>query len=123
MNKCTVVFVAGTQPLDPAHASRAAAALEVEGITNWADRFELLSDVNRLRLLLCLHHAPDISVSDLAVALEMSPTSVSHALRLLRHQHWVSASRDGRIMRYRLADDTVHELLHWIGATHHRPDN
>jgi DNA-binding transcriptional ArsR family regulator len=113
--------VATAEPLDPAHARRAAAALEVEGITSWAERFDLLSDVNRLRLLLCLHHAPDISVSDLAAALDMSPTSVSHALRLLRQQHWVSTSRDGRIVRYRLADDTVHELLHWIGATHHTP--
>ena len=69
-----------------------------------------------------LHHAPDVSVTDLAVALDMSASAVSHALRLLRQQGWVTATRDGRIIRYRLVDETVHELLHSIGATHyHEP--
>lgn len=97
---------------------RAAAALRTPGIGQWADRFELLSDVNRLRLLLCLHHAPGICVTDLAAALEMTGTAVSHALRLLRNRGWVTAEREGRLVRYRLADPTVHELLHSIGATH-----
>lgn len=97
---------------------RAAAALETPDIVRWANRFELLSDVNRLRLLLCLHHAPGICVTDLAAALEMTGTAVSHALRLLRNQGWVSTEREGRRVRYRLADGTVHELLHSIGATH-----
>ncbi|MFI6043768.1 ArsR/SmtB family transcription factor [Nocardia sp. NPDC051321] len=105
-------------PLDPDHAGRAASGLAIAGIEHWAGRFELLSDANRLRLLVCLHHAPDISVSDLAAAVGMSGTAVSHALRLLRHQGWVASSKHGRIVRYRLADDTIHDLLHWIGATH-----
>ncbi|TSE00942.1 helix-turn-helix transcriptional regulator [Skermania sp. ID1734] len=105
-------------PLNPTDSALAAAALEIPGISAWADRFELLSDVNRLRLLLCLHYAPSISVTDLAAALHMSTSSVSHALRLLRHQGWVAAQRDGKIVRYRLADNTVHQLLHSIGATH-----
>ena len=97
---------------------RAAAALRTPDIARWADRFELLSDVNRLRLLMCLHHAPGICVTDLAAALEMTGTAVSHALRLLRNRGWVTAEREGRLVRYRLADTTVHELLHSIGATH-----
>lgn len=114
--------VTDMSPLEPSHAARAAAALQIDGIEAWAVRFELLSDVNRLRLLLCLHHAPDVSVTDLAVALDMSASAVSHALRLLRQQGWVTATRDGRIIRYRLVDETVHELLHSIGATHyHEP--
>lgn len=107
--------------LNPDAVRRAAAALDTPDIDGWANRFELLSDGNRLRLLLCLHHAPDICVSDLAAALGMTGTAVSHALRILRHQGWVSATRDGRSMRYRLADDTVHQLLHSIGATHYAP--
>ncbi|QBJ96122.1 transcriptional regulator [Rhodococcus sp. ABRD24] len=107
-----------TPALDPDHARRAAQALETPGIVGWANRFELLSDPNRLRLLLCLHYAPDICVTDLAAALGMTGTAVSHALRLLRQQGWVAAERSGRTVRYRLVDDTVHELLHTIGATH-----
>ncbi|WP_431952108.1 ArsR/SmtB family transcription factor [Nocardia lijiangensis] len=105
-------------PLDPEHARHAAPGLDVAGIEHWARRFELLSDVNRLRLLVCLHHTPDQSVTDLAAAVGMTATAASHALRLLRYQGWVTASKSGRIVRYRLADETVHELLHWIGAPH-----
>ncbi|BAH50243.1 putative ArsR family transcriptional regulator [Rhodococcus opacus B4] len=112
-------MMAATPALNPEDVRRAAAALHTPDIDGWAGRFELLSDGNRLRLLLCLHHAPDICVGDLAAALDMTGTAVSHALRLLRNQGWVSATRDGRSMRYRLTDDTVHELLHTIGATHY----
>ncbi|MFM1722660.1 MULTISPECIES: ArsR/SmtB family transcription factor [Rhodococcus] len=107
-----------TPAIDPDHVRRAAQALVTPDIAGWAGRFELLSDPNRLRLLLCLHHAPDICVTDLAAALGMTGTAVSHALRLLRQQGWVAAERSGRTVRYRLVDDTVHELLHTIGATH-----
>ncbi|MCK8673157.1 ArsR/SmtB family transcription factor [Rhodococcus sp. NPDC003382] len=103
---------------DPDDVRRAEAALRTPDIERWAQRFELLSDVNRLRMLLCLHHAPGIRVTDLATALGMTGTAVSHALRLLRDRGWVSATRDGRAVRYRLVDDTVHEMLHSIGATH-----
>lgn len=112
--------MSSTPAIDPDHARRAAQALVAPDIAGWANRFELLSDPNRLRLLLCLHHAPGICVTDLAAALGMTGTAVSHALRLLRQQGWVAAERSGRTVRYRLIDDTVHELLHAIGATHAR---
>ncbi|WP_241387193.1 ArsR/SmtB family transcription factor [Rhodococcus sp. CH91] len=108
----------GDAEFDSEGVRRATLALRTPDIDRWADRFELLSDVNRLRLLLCLHHAPGICVTDLAIALGMTGTAVSHALRLLRGRGWVTAEREGRMVRYRLADATVHELLHSIGATH-----
>ncbi len=107
------------EPLDEAASLRAAAALDIPEIAAWAARFDLLSDVNRLKLLLCLHRAPDLAVTDLAAALEMSVTAVSHALRLLRQSGCVSSTREGKSIRYRLADDTIHEVLHSIGAGHH----
>jgi DNA-binding transcriptional ArsR family regulator len=78
----------------------------------WADRFAILADPNRLALLLAIHHAPEICVTDLAVATGLNDTTVSQALRLLRGQNVVSAHRDGRIIRYRLADEGIHTLLH-----------
>ncbi|MEV0354663.1 metalloregulator ArsR/SmtB family transcription factor [Nocardia sp. NPDC050697] len=92
--------------------------LDSTGIAGWAQRFELLADANRLRLLVWLHHTPDQNVTELAAAVGMSATAASHALRILRHQGWVTATRTGRIMRYRLTDETIHRLLHWIGAPH-----
>ncbi|MEV0297491.1 metalloregulator ArsR/SmtB family transcription factor [Nocardia sp. NPDC050710] len=110
--------MAPSPPLNPEHARPAAPGLDVAGIEHWAHRFDLLSDANRLRLLVCLHHTPDQSVTDLAAAVGMTATAASHALRLLRYQGWVTASKSGRIVRYRLADETIHQLLHWIGAPH-----
>ena len=40
------------------------------------------------------------------------------ALRVLRQQGWVGSERVGRQVCYRLEDETVHDLLHWIGARH-----
>lgn len=84
----------------------------------WATRFDLLADPNRLRILHELHHAPDLCVTDLAAAVGMRPTALSQALRLLRDQGWVEATRHGRHVRYRLIDATVHSLLHTVGADH-----
>jgi DNA-binding transcriptional ArsR family regulator len=81
---------------------------------DWAHRFGLLADPGRLALLLGIHAVPDICVSDLAVAAGMSDTAVSQALRLLRTAGLVEARKDGRVMRYRLVDDTAHRLLHQI---------
>lgn len=105
--------------IDPRKRAEAAAALRDDhDINEWARRFALLADPNRLRLLFCLHRAPDIAVSDLAATVGMSDTSVSHALRLLRSSGWVTARRSGRTILYSLDDDTTHEILHRLGATH-----
>ena len=83
-----------------------------------AQLFDLLSDPNRLEILLVLHRAPGICVGDLATALGRSENAVSQALRVLRQQGWVSSTRVGRAVSYRLEDEIVHDLLHWIGARH-----
>jgi ArsR family transcriptional regulator, lead/cadmium/zinc/bismuth-responsive transcriptional repressor len=45
---------------------------------------------------------------------DMNDTTVSQALRLLRASGTVVARRDGRIVRYELADDQVAELLQHV---------
>ncbi|MFJ8813201.1 ArsR/SmtB family transcription factor [Amycolatopsis thermoflava] len=83
-------------------------------VREWAGRFSVLADPSRLTLLVCIHYAREICVSDLAVAAGMTDTAVSQALRLLRAHGLVTAQRTGRIVRYRLADATVHELIHHV---------
>jgi ArsR family transcriptional regulator, lead/cadmium/zinc/bismuth-responsive transcriptional repressor len=83
----------------------------------WVTRFALLADPTRLTLLLCIHRVGEICVTDLALAAGLKDTTTSQALRLLRAQGLVEARRDGRVVRYSLADDTVHELLHQVTAT------
>lgn len=86
-----------------------------DDITAWTQRFTLLSDPGRLSLLQCIAAAGPISVTDLALATGMHDTTVSQALRLLRTAGAVTAHRDGRIIRYTVADQTIRSLLALTG--------
>jgi len=77
----------------------------------WAQRFDVLSDPTRLRLLLCIKAAGPISVSDLAVAASLNDATVSQTLRFLRVSNTVTTKRDGRVVRYQIADAVIGELL------------
>jgi DNA-binding transcriptional ArsR family regulator len=103
---------------DQTTGRRASTALADVDTSGWAQRFDLLSDPNRLEILLVLHRAPGICVGDLAAVLGRSENAVSQALRVLRQQGWVSSTRVGRLVSYRLEDEIVHDLLHRIGARH-----
>ncbi|WP_432557381.1 ArsR/SmtB family transcription factor [Granulicoccus sp. GXG6511] len=87
---------------------------------DWARRFELLADPTRLKLLSHMHLFPEPSVLDLAMAAGITQTAASQALRVLRDQGWVEGRREGRLMRYRLVDDVVHQVLHFMGHQHAR---
>jgi DNA-binding transcriptional ArsR family regulator len=106
------------EPAHDVHVRRASSGRDDVDIAGWTQRFDLLSDPHRLEILLGLHRAPGICVGDLASALNRSENSVSQALRVLRQQGWVSSTRIGRSVSYRLDDQIVHDLLHWIGARH-----
>ena len=82
----------------------------------WAQRFAVLGDPTRLRLLLCIKTAGPISVSDLAVAADLNDDTVSQTLRFLRASQTVTTERDGRVIRYRLADDVIEDLLDRVTA-------
>jgi len=106
------------QPGNQVQVKRATKALADVDTGGWTQRFDLLSDPNRLEILLVLHRAPGICVGDLAAVLGRSENAVSQALRVLRQQGWVNSTRVGRLVSYRLEDEIVHDLLHWIGARH-----
>ncbi len=103
---------AGQRTIDGDRVCDAIAAVgEPERVRTWADRFSLLSDPGRLSLLLAVHEAGPIAVSDLAVATGMRDTTVSQALRLLRAAGVVEGRKDGRIVRYHLVDGPMAALL------------
>jgi ArsR family transcriptional regulator, lead/cadmium/zinc/bismuth-responsive transcriptional repressor len=81
-----------------------------EAIRASAQRFSILGDPTRLRLLIAVGAAGPISVSDLAVATGMTDDHVSQTLRFLRASHTVTAERDGRIVRYQIADPIIARL-------------
>lgn len=91
---------------------------EAEGFETLAQRMALLSDPRRLQILFCIHAHPGVRSSDIARAIGSHESTTSHALALLRDAGWVRARREGRQVRYELADSFAHELLHRLGSGH-----
>jgi DNA-binding transcriptional ArsR family regulator len=108
---------AGHRTIDGHRVCDAIAAIGDPGrVRAWADRFSLLADPNRLALLLALHRAGPLAVSDLAVATGMRDPAVSQALRLLRAAGAVAGEKEGRVVRYRVVDEATARLLDEYGA-------
>jgi len=74
-----------------------------------AEFFSLLGDANRLRILSLLA-AKELCVKDLAAAINMSESAVSHQLRTLKSIRLVSYRKQGRHVFYRLQDHHVFNL-------------
>ena len=75
-----------------------------------AAMLKVLSNPGRLRIL-CALVLCDMSVSELETALGQSQSYVSGQLLKLRAEGLVACERDGRVMRYRLADARVRPIL------------
>ncbi|MEJ7892815.1 MAG: metalloregulator ArsR/SmtB family transcription factor [Solirubrobacteraceae bacterium] len=75
-----------------------------------AETMQALATPSRVLILGRLHAGP-CSVNELADAVAMESSAVSHQLRLLRHLGLVVGRRDGRRVVYDLYDDHVGELL------------
>ncbi|MGI8903215.1 MAG: ArsR/SmtB family transcription factor [Solirubrobacteraceae bacterium] len=71
---------------------------------------QALATPSRVRILGRLREG-DCPVTDLAAAVEMEPSAVSHQLRILRHLGLVVGRRSGRRVIYALHDDHVAALL------------
>ena len=76
-----------------------------------AELFRLLGDPGRVQLLSALLEAGELCVCDLAAVVDMTESSVSHSLRLLRTAGVVRHRRAGRQVFYCLDDAHVRLLL------------
>jgi DNA-binding transcriptional ArsR family regulator len=81
-----------------------------------AEAMRAFGSASRLRLLWALVEA-ERTVEELAAAVSMEQSAVSHQLRMLRQQRLVAVRRDGRHAHYRLHDHHLPELL--VAMRHH----
>ncbi|WP_114795834.1 ArsR/SmtB family transcription factor [Gaiella occulta] len=86
------------------------ASIDGETARQVAETMQALATPSRVRILARLKESP-CSVSELAEAVGMEQSSVSHQLRLLRHLDLVIGERAGRRMIYALHDSHVGVLL------------
>ena len=92
--------------------------LQREFIQELADFFKVFGDATRIRILRTLLEG-EKNVGDLAEALEMSQSAVSHQLRVLRQNDLVKYRKEGKVVFYSLDDEHIQTLLEQ-GMTHLR---
>ena len=89
---------------------RPAARLDADTAMHVATMLQALAAPSRLLILTELHQGPR-PVTELATAVGMEQSAVSHQLRVLRHLGLVAATRHGKSTVYALYDDHVARLL------------
>lgn len=87
-----------------------------EVIYDLADLFKMFADSTRLRILYVLLDG-EKNVGELAEALDMNQSAVSHQLSNLKAAKLIKARRDKKSMYYSLADDHVESIIK-IGVDH-----
>ena len=84
--------------------------LEEKQLSAVSEFFKVLGDETRMKIINALAHE-ELCVTDLAAALEMTQSAVSHQLKLLRMAHQVKARREGKSIYYSLDDQHVIDIL------------
>ena len=82
---------------------------EIE-LYNLAELFKVFGDSTRIRILYVLFEAV-VCVCDLASALNMNQSAISHQLKILKQNKLVKARREGKSVFYSLADDHVRMII------------
>lgn len=83
--------------------------LSIEKAQRMAEFLGVLSDPNRWRILSALA-IEEMRVGELAAAVEMSESAVSHQLRVLRNTRMVRRRKCGRTVIYGLKDHHIFNL-------------
>lgn len=73
--------------------------------------FSMLADATRVRLILALRDAGEMSVNHLADVVDKTPASVSQHLAKLRLARIVSTRQDGTRVFYRLENEHASQLV------------
>lgn len=75
-----------------------------------AELFKVFGDSTRIRILYVLLQT-ELCVCDLAEALGMNQSAISHQLKILKQAKLVSGRREGKSVFYSLADDHVRTII------------
>ena len=75
-----------------------------------AELFKVFGDSTRIRILFVLFEA-EVCVCDLAKALNMTQSAISHQLRILKQNKLVKSRLEGKSILYSLADEHVRTII------------
>lgn len=77
-----------------------------EVLARAAELFKVFGDLTRVRIIFVLFRHEE-NVMSIAEKLHMTPSAISHQLRILKQSRLVATRREGRTIFYALADEHV----------------
>lgn len=75
-----------------------------------ADLYKIFGDSTRIKILYVLFES-EVCVCDLALILNMTPSAVSHQLKILKQARLVRFRKEGKSVIYSLADNHVKTII------------
>ena len=75
-----------------------------------AELFKVFGDTTRMKILYVLFES-ELCVNDIAQCLNMTPSAVSHQLRILKSCKLAKFRREGKTVYYSLDDDHVRSMI------------
>ena len=89
---------------------------EKETLEQIAELFKGFCDPTRVHIMSLLERQ-ELCVTDIADAVALSQSAISHQLRILKQMHLIKYRREGKNLLYSLADDHVKTILQ-MGLEH-----
>ena len=89
---------------------------EKNTMSHIAELFKGFADPTRVHILYLLAER-ELCVGDIAEAVQISQSGISHQLRMLKQMHLIKFRREGKNILYSLADDHVKTILE-MGLEH-----
>ena len=116
MNRCSYIetngedSMTGLEQAAPEKEKQPVEMPDDEVLYELADLFRVFGDSTRIKILYALHDS-ELCVQDIADAVQLSQSAVSHQLRVLKDSKLVRFRREGKTVFYALDDDHVRSIL------------
>ena len=81
-----------------------------EKLYDLAELFKVFGDTTRVKIISALFEA-ELCVCDIAELLTMSPSAISHQLRVLRQARLVKHRKEGKVVFYSLDDEHIKQIF------------
>lgn len=83
---------------------------DIDTLYDLSELFRVFGDSTRIRILCALFEG-EMCVCDIAEALSMTVSAISHQLRILKTARLVKFKKEGKVCIYSLADDHVKTII------------
>lgn len=96
--------------INPEHTSKANILINKLPVEMLVEFYKAFADETRLKIICVLDGVGQMCVCDIAVALGMTKSAISHQLKYLKNMGLLASQKKGKEVYYTLADEHIKEL-------------